>query len=583
MVMQEQLAIPGYRLQRRIGRGGMAQVFLAIQESLQRPVAIKVLNTSAEPDFVERFVREAHLVASLRHPAIITIHDIGRLRDGRHYLAMEYLPGGDLTQFRGQPMEPLRALDYARQIASGLAQVHDSGLLHRDIKPANILLREDGSLVIIDFGVAKERRPDSDMTRTGIAVGSPAYASPEQARCLPMDPRSDIYSLGVTLLELLLGRNPFRGESETDSVVNHLQMKPPRLPESLAAYQSLLDRMLAKQPKHRFSDCHELIEALIEAGASDPDRTRIRPAVSLSDQTLTLQRRTRRFGLRYLAAAAGVVLLISVALSTHFGQERETLGELLALAEQRLSEGRLEEPADDSAQHYYLRALAMNPGNQQAQHGLQRVLRAQLDALEALAEQRLADGHLLSPAGDSADHYFRQMLELDSDNPKALEGLQRVLQARLDTALALADQRLAEDQLLYPEEDGAVYYYRQVLGWAPDNERAQQGLQRVVERYVQMSEGAYRRQQYGQALQMVERALEVDPQNPDLLRRQRRHGERVAALEASRRPLIAQRSVETPPPASPTTPAAATPSRRDNNPITGVRDSLRQFWRDLVR
>src|SRR5690606_11921330 len=175
----------------------------------------------------------------------------------------------------------------------------------------------------------------------------------------------------------------------------------------------------------------------------------------------------------------------------------------------------LEEPADDSAQHYYLRALAINPGNQQAQHGLQRVLRAQLDALEALAEQRLADGHLLSPAGDSADHYFRQMLELDGDNPKALEGLQRVLQARLDTALALADQRLAEDQLLYPEEDGAVYYYRQVLGWAPDNERAQQGLQRVVERYVQMSEGAYRRQQYGQALQMVERALEVDPQNPD--------------------------------------------------------------------
>src|SRR5690606_6524883 len=120
-------------------------------------------------------------------------------------------------------------------------------------------------------------------------------------------------------------------------------------------------------------------------------------------------------------------------------------------------------------------------------------------------------------------------------------------------------------------------------GWAPDNERAQQGLQRVVERYVQMSEGAYRRQQYGQALQMVERALEVDPQNPDLLRRQRRHGERVAALEASRRPLIAQRNVEAPPPASPTTPAAATPSRRDNNPITGVRDSLRQFWRDLVR
>lgn len=510
MANEALLDIPGYSLHRRLGRGGMADVYLATQESLRRKVAIKVLHASADDSFSERFVREAHTVASLRHPSIITIHDIGRLADGRYYLAMEYLPGGDLAQFRGQVFEPLRALDVARQIASGLAVVHDNGLIHRDIKPANILLREDGSVVITDFGVAKALELDSELTHAGVAVGSPAYGSPEQARCLPLDPRTDIYSLGVTLLELLLGSNPYRGPSYTDSVMQHLQMAVPRLPEVLGAYQPLLDRMLAKEPDARFADCHELIDVLIALGASDPDATRLRPVAPLPS-TRPARDARRHLPLRAAGALAGILLVCAIALSSHLTHQRQTLAELLVLG-----------------------------------------------------EQRLLEGSLLRPDGDNADHYFRRALTLDEDNRQALDGLERVLRARIDNLLALAEQRLGEDRLLLPEDDGAVHYYRQVLGWAPDDARALAGLGRVAQRYADMSEGAYARHDYTQALAMIERGLEVEPHNSALLVRQQEHVRRVAAFEAARRP-------------------PQNTARRPTNPVREVRNSVRELWNGVFR
>lgn len=256
------LEIPGYRLHKRLGKGGMAEVYLATQLSLDREVAVKVLLRTEDAAFTERFIQEGHIVASLRHPAIITIHDIGQIADGRHYLAMEYLGGGDLAQHRGIVFSPSRALDIIRQLAGGLAVVHDGGLVHRDVKPANILFRDDGSVVLTDFGVAKAVELDNELTHFGIAVGSPAYSSPEQAQCQPLDARSDIYSLGVILAEMLTGTNPFRASSYPQTVLNHVQMPLPQLPPALAPYQPLLDRMLAKQPDERFASCRELLAAI---------------------------------------------------------------------------------------------------------------------------------------------------------------------------------------------------------------------------------------------------------------------------------------------------------------------------------
>lgn len=480
------LEIPGYRLHGELGKGGMAEVYLATQESLHRKVAIKVLRSADDEAFSRRFVREAHIVASLSHPSIITIHDIDRLADGRYYLAMEFVAGGDLAQQRGETFAPSRALDIVRQVASGLAVVHERGLVHRDIKPANILFREDGTAVITDFGIAKELELDSELTQFGIAVGSPAYSSPEQAQCLDLDARTDIYSLGVILLEMLLGHNPFRGANYTQTVMNHVQQTPPALPASLVAYQPLLERMLAKDPQQRFADCRELLAALDGAQSStvtdtvDLDSTRIAPAAVLPErQAGAVERR---------GAVLWVWLLLGLLLAG-------TAGML----------------------------------------GYNAYLQQRIDNLVAEADKRLGEGKLIEPALDNADHFLRQAQQLDADAPQVLAGLQRLLDARIARALQQAEQALGEDRLLLPEDDSAVFHYQQVLGWAPAQEQALAGLARVVQRFAELSEEAYKRREYSLALAYIQQGLQVEPSDAGLLERLDHHEQRVASLEAKRR------------------------------------------------
>ncbi|WP_448131638.1 protein kinase domain-containing protein [Stutzerimonas chloritidismutans] len=478
--MHRMLEIPGYRLHKRLGKGGMAEVYLATQLSLDREVALKVLLRTEDAAFTERFIQEGHIVASLRHPAIITIHDIGQIADGRHYLAMEYLGGGDLAQHRGIVFSPSRALDIIRQLAGGLAVVHDGGLVHRDVKPANILFRDDGSVVLTDFGVAKAVELDNELTHFGIAVGSPAYSSPEQAQCQPLDARSDIYSLGVILAEMLTGTNPFRASSYPQTVLNHLQMPLPQLPPALAPYQPLLDRMLAKQPDERFGNCRELLAAIDTLTEPDMDQTRIAPAAFIEAPT---RRRRRRRGIGRWAVI-GAALIVTVA------------------------------------------ALAAG--------GYQWLQYSRINDYLTRAEARLDEGQLTAPAFDNADYYYRQALRLDSDNVEALDGIRRVLDARIAQALELAAQRLANDQLLQPAEDSAVHYYQQVLGWLPENEVARNGLVQVSERYVELAEAAYGRREFALALEYIQQGLEATPDYAPLLALHDAHAQRVAKARAPR-------------------------------------------------
>ncbi|MDH1261872.1 serine/threonine-protein kinase [Pseudomonas sp. GD03944] len=483
------IEIPGYRIHGRLGKGGMAEVYLATQESLHRKVAVKVLLSADDEAFSQRFIKEGHIVASLHHPSIITIHDIDRLADGRYYLAMEFVPGGDLAQHKGEVFEPQQALRVVQQVASGLAVVHGKGLVHRDIKPANILFRDDGTAVITDFGVAKEVSLDQDLTQFGIAVGSPAYSSPEQAQCQPLDARSDIYSLGVILLEMLTGTNPFRGENYTQTVMNHVQMDIPDLPAHLGDYQWLLDRMLAKEPDERFADCTILLASLDELREQDVDSTRIAPAVRIK-----AAQPPRRTG-RPLLWAVLAVLLVLGAGGGYYGYQQVRINDYLALGEQRLGEGQL-----------------------------------------------------LEPARDNADYYFRQVLALDADNAQAVDGLNRILQARITDYLALAEQRIAEERLLLPEDDSATFYFRQVLAWEPDNLLALAGLDRVAQRFVELSEQAYGRREHALALEYIKHGLEVAPANEALLARLDDHGRRVRLAQAPRTPAGKPRSGAEPSP-----------------------------------
>jgi serine/threonine protein kinase len=258
--------IPGYRVEGLIGSGGMASVYLAIQESLQRPVALKVLDDPESPEYQERFLNEGRIIASLTHSNIITVHDIG-IANGHLYISMEYVEGGDLRRRIRDGMTPPEAFEIIEHIGGALRLAHGRGVIHRDVKPANILFRLDGTILLADFGVAKDHQRDSELTLDGSVLGSPYYLSPELTRAQEIDGRVDIYSLGIILFEMLTGEKPFKGESALDTVFKHINDPVPTLPEELVRLQYIIDKMLAKEPEDRFADVDDMLETVREATA----------------------------------------------------------------------------------------------------------------------------------------------------------------------------------------------------------------------------------------------------------------------------------------------------------------------------
>ena len=252
-----------YRIQRKLGAGGMADVYLAEDQELGRRVAIKILNGRHANDdqFIERFRREAKNAAALNHPNIVSIYDRGEAED-TYYIAMEFLDGRTLKELvvsRGAA--PINvAIEYARQILSALRFAHRHGIVHRDIKPHNVLVDAEGRVKVTDFGIA--RAGTSQMTETGSIVGTAQYLSPEQARGGEVDPRSDLYSLGVVLYELLTGKTPFDGETPVEIAMKHLSNapKPPSKlrPDVTPELDKVVLRALAKNPDDRYQSADEM-------------------------------------------------------------------------------------------------------------------------------------------------------------------------------------------------------------------------------------------------------------------------------------------------------------------------------------
>lgn len=294
--MSNTLAIPGYQIDKLLARGGMAEVYLAEQTSLGRKVAIKVLDSHAsEAEFSSRFLQEAKLVASLNHTNLITIYDFGRLSDNRLYLVMELLTGGDLEERLHRRVSEDMAIKIMRQLAGVLHFVHQKGIIHRDVKPANILFREDGTLVLTDFGIAKKIDNNVGLTQAGMMIGSPAYSSPEQVQGMEIDQRADIYSAGVVFLELLTGSNPFKAETFVDTAIKHVQMEVPRLTGNNGRFQFVIDRMLAKKPKDRYANLDEVVALLdqVSAHITTSSVPSARHTISRTGQTSTVTEKSK--------------------------------------------------------------------------------------------------------------------------------------------------------------------------------------------------------------------------------------------------------------------------------------------------
>ena len=255
------LELPGYKLEKQIGKGGMSTVYLAVHEGLHRRVAIKVMATHlpSEFNFGERFMREARIVANLSHQNIVTVHDVN-VHKGYHYIAMEYLPGGITLDHKiKNGLAPQQGLEIIKQIAAALGYAHSKGIVHRDVKPENIMFREDGTAVLADFGIARATDVSSKMTSTGTIIGTPHYMSPEQGHGEEIGPRSDIYSLGAVFYEILTGAVPYIADSTIAVILKHVTEPVPTLEGELAVYQPVLNLMMAKNQDDRYQNCAELL------------------------------------------------------------------------------------------------------------------------------------------------------------------------------------------------------------------------------------------------------------------------------------------------------------------------------------
>jgi len=260
--------VKGYRFLDKLSSSEHSAVYLAEKESAGIKVVLKVLRQV--PDFSEgigafdRFLQEYEMIADLLHPNIVKIYDLG-VSDDHAHIAMEYLSGGDLKQRIREGISEPDVLQYTIQIAGALAKVHSVGILHRDLKPGNVMLRDDGSVALIDFGLAKRMRLEQEMTGSGEIFGTPYYMSPEQGHADDVDARSDVYSLGVIFYEMLTGEKPYRASNAMGIIYKHSHAPIPLLPRHLERHQRLLDKLLAKRVHDRLQSANEVVEWL-EAG-----------------------------------------------------------------------------------------------------------------------------------------------------------------------------------------------------------------------------------------------------------------------------------------------------------------------------
>jgi serine/threonine-protein kinase len=291
-----------YQLLRRLGRGGMAEVYLAEQLSLKRQVAFKVLKGSLAGDdaYIRRFHHEAQAAAKLVHANIVQIHEVGCV-DGIHYIAQEYVSGQNVKQLlsrRGQGLDAALAVSILRQVTSALHKASEQGIIHRDIKPENIMLAQSGEVKVADFGLARVASQEAlNLTQVGITMGTPLYMSPEQVEGKPVDPRTDIYSLGVTCYQMLAGQTPFDGDTALAIALQHLKAEPKRLeelrPDLPPALCRIIHKMLVKDPAERYQKPLEILRDLRGVKIEGLEEALLAEAAALgfADETLSIEAR----------------------------------------------------------------------------------------------------------------------------------------------------------------------------------------------------------------------------------------------------------------------------------------------------
>lgn len=550
------LDIPGYTIEREIGHGGMAVVYLAIQETLNRQVALKVIVPDSEirEEFIQRFFRERKIVGHLSHHKIVTVYDTGQHRN-LFFLAMEYLPNGTLEDKIKEGISLQQTLSIIKTIADALHHAHQQGIVHRDVKPTNVLFRSDGTPVLTDFGVAKPLQ-GGVLTKIGTIVGTPLYMSPEQLEGKQIDQRSDLYSLGILFYEMLTGSPPFNSSSFYGICIQHKTEPIPKLPNELLWLQPILEKLLAKRPEDRFPTAESFINQLKKAESSLLGPTNIvRPGASsrfwhwglLSGLLLAV---VAASGYYFLAVQPNIItrqeriasgywreaslLRLQKDLPQALDKLREGLeavpghpdlltlqaeitadykNRLLQKAKDAMSQDRLIDPADDNAIARLQELLQLDPEYREATQALDETI----DRLLQQADE-LAGRERWQQAVDLLDRVLDKFPEQSS-----LMAKRQKLKAAADqrqhitVLLKKAETQELEGNLFLPRDVNAVETYLQVLAQEPGNTEARLGLERIIARFSADLRERREQEDPDTLLQKLAAAIKLLPNQPELL------------------------------------------------------------------
>ena len=555
------IQIPGYEMLRPLGTGGMSTVYLALQRSLDRKVAIKVMRRagdSGSDDAVQaekRFLLEGRMMAKLPHRNIVAVYDIVS-NDAVAYISMEYLDGGTLSDRMKSGLALAEAVSVIVQIASALEFAHKHGVIHRDLKPANIMFRDTGTPVLTDFGIARMQDGSATrLTQTGMLVGTPTYMSPEQINGAAVDGRADLYSLGILFYELLTGTAPFRGDTPIAVLMAHLTQPPPPLPDEFRSFQSVLDQMLAKNRDERYPGMkeftHDLKARLVQSDTLltrlhvDPNETSSEQLRALGFSTssptgeglrdvsvlgrlpsaartnsvsggqplpgrqVTVKPSTPRW--MWLTAALGVILIaIGVWLGIHgrgglSKDEQQVVNLYVDHAEQLAGTGNLLTPPDENAFAYVQKALQKDPENVKAQALIERIG----STLAEQARKALAAGKL-----EEAAELDNQALLVHPDDT-ALSALgKQIAQARktaqtseqLQKLLANAEAARVANRMF--GEGSAYTILVQARALAPDDKEVGKRIDALVAQQLDVPRQALGA---GQAAMAVDELKKLEP------------------------------------------------------------------------
>lgn len=506
-------SIAGYNVIKLLAKGGMSAIYLAEQQSLQRQVVLKLLNPKLEDAVKKRFIDEGLIIASLKHPNIITVFDVVSV--GKHnFIAMEYLPDGDLEARLESKLDTFTVLNILSQISDALHLIHKQGIIHGDIKPANVLFRGKNCPLLTDFGISHRIEPKKEVDLgSNDLYASPTYASPELIQGKPFDYRTDLYSLGIMMYEMLLGTKPYTGETEIEMIANSIQEPIPKLPEDIQGLQPLLDSLLAKKTDDRLSDA-KLVTRFISQYLEDHSDITKPSETKLIDTDVVVEyvaknkeikpNKVKHNHLSLLILT--LILLLTVLLNKETLWDKYFVSDApktissnntssltskkLPPASKLLDELKVPEEAKDSVKSEP--NFEQNKNINQEYIEQQKILEQQNAELELIKKELASQKNLARNKSINKNRTISRYLK------KGRASLKKY-------------------QLTTPLNDNALYYFQQVLEINRNNSDAQKGVEDVVYRYELLARGALDKYQYQKAQSFISSGLSIDKDNERLL------------------------------------------------------------------